>query len=433
MTLPLRITKPTASNLIGNATKGRPLFLRALTTLVVLCCFNALAAEGEKQSGAKSVSPMHPAVEGRIGVTALPNRLVGLRTMSENFPTRMIPRQGYIHHFDYKPIEGKEVTYQWQGETYNIDELVQRNHTTSLVVLHKGVLVHEQYLQGTTEATHLTSFSMAKSVVGLLAGFAVGDGAIDSIDDPVTKYVPELKGTGYDGATVKHLLQMSSGVEWTENYKSRTSDISRFSAASLIMNKMTANQYMKTKPRVHEPGKVFNYSSGETQVLGWVVSSATGEHLSDYLYEKLWSKLGMEHDAYWLLDRNGGDEFSSIGVSAAARDYARIGQLMLQDGVWDGVRLLPEGWVKASTTPDGMHVDYGKVRETQADFGYGYQWWAYADGSYDAEGVFGQFIWVNPKDQVVIVKTSVWEGATSHQLKQELLTAFRAISKYFAD
>ncbi|MBE9539189.1 MAG: serine hydrolase [Proteobacteria bacterium] len=353
--------------------------------------------------------------------------------MSEKFPTRMIPRAGSIRHFDREPTPGSDITYQWQGETYTIDELAARNHTTSLVVIHRGVLVHEQYLQGARETTHLTSFSMAKSLVGLLTGIAVGEGAIKSISDPVTQYVPELKGTGYDGATVKDLLQMSSGVKWNEKYTSRTSDIARFSGASIIMNLMPANQFMKTLPRLHKPGTVFNYSSGETQVLGWVVSAATGQSLSDYLQEKLWSKLGMEHDAYWLLDRNNGDEFSSIGINAAARDYARIGQLMLQDGVWDGNRLLPEGWVKASTRPDGDHVDYGNVRDAQPDFGYGYQWWIYEDGSYDAEGVFGQFIWVNPREQIVIVKTSVWPGATVHDLKQELLTGFRAISKYFSD
>lgn len=373
----------------------------------------------------------HPAVAGRAGATALPNRLVGLRTMSEKFPTRIIPRAGLIHHFDWESIAGSDISYQWQGKTYTIDELVARNHSTSLVVVHKGVLVHEQYLQGTTESTHLTSFSMAKSIVGLLAGIAVGEGAIESIEDPVTKYVPELKGTGYDGASVKHLLQMSSGVKWSEKYTSRTSDIARFSGASIIMNQMSANHFMTTLPRVHKPGTVFNYSSGETQVLGWVVSSAVGKSLSNYLHEKLWSKLGMEHDAYWLLDSNNGDEFSSIGINASARDYARIGQLMLQDGVWNGTRLLPEGWVKASSTPDGDHVAYGNVRETQPDFGYGFQWWAYEDGTYDAEGVFGQFIWVNPKDQIVIVKTGVWPGATVHDLKQELLTGFRAISKHF--
>lgn len=406
--------------------------LTLVATFSLLLCQGVVAVEGSAQVASGVPPKMHPAVAGRAGVTAAANRVEGLRNMSEYFPTRIISREGLVHHFDFNPAPVPGIHYQWQGQTYTIDELAKRNHTTSLVVIHKGVLVHDQYLQGTTESTHLTSFSMAKSLVGLLAGIAIGEGAIESIDDPVTRYVPELKGTGYDGATVKHLLQMSSGVQWSEAYTSRTSEIARFSGTSLIMNQMPANQFMTTLPSVYKPGTVFNYSSGETQVLGWVISKAVGRSLSDYLHEKLWSKLGMEHDAYWLLDRNSGDEFSSIGINAAARDYARIGQLMLQDGVWDGERLLPEKWVRASTTPDGSHVAYGKVRETQPDFGYGYQWWAYEDGSYDAEGVFGQFIWVNPTDQIVIVKTSAWPGTTVHDLKQELLTGFRAISTYFS-
>lgn len=375
---------------------------------------------------------MHPATAGRATITALDRRVEGMRTMSEYFPSRSITRSGAVHAFGSNPTPAKDLTYEHEGVTYDARQFAERNHTTSLVIVHDGVVVHEQYLQGADETTRLTSYSMAKSLVSLLAGFAVGDGAIASLDDPVTKYVPELAGTGYDGATVKDLLQMSSGVRFSEGYKTGGSDIYRLSGASMVMNEMPANQFMTTLPRDHEPGTHFNYSTGETQVLGWVVASAVGRSLSDYIEEKLWSKLGMEHDAYWVLDRNGGDEFCGIGFNATARDYARIGQLMLQDGVWEGTQLLPKGWVKASTTPGAPYLGYGKVLEGQPAVGYGYMWWLRDDGTYDAEGVFGQFIWVNPADRIVIVKTSAWPSGISIPLKTELFEAFGAFSDHFA-
>ena len=375
---------------------------------------------------------MHPATAGRASITAPDKRVQGMRTMSEYFPTRSIARGGAVHSFGSAPTPAKDLTYQFEGATYDAAQFAERNHTTSLVIVHDGVVVYEQYLQGASEATRLTSYSMAKSLVSLLAGFAVGDGAIASLDDPATKYVPELAGTGYDGATVKHLLQMSSGVRFSEGYKTGGSDIYRLSGASMIMNQLPANQFMTTLPRDHEPGTHFNYSTGETQVLGWVVASAVGMSLSDYMHAKLWSKLGMEHDAYWVLDRNNGEEFCGIGFNATARDYARIGQLMLQDGVWEGTRLLPVGWVEASTTPGAPYLGFGEVLEGQPAVGYGYQWWIRDDGTYDAEGVFGQFIWVNPADRIVIVKTSAWPSATDLPLKTELFAAFGAFSDHFA-
>ena len=408
----------------------KKLLLLTSLFLSVAACQSGLKEDGDVAAG--PVPEAHPAIAGRGNFRSIPERLHSMRTMSERFPTRMIARSGEVNPFDYKPMPIADLRYQWQDQNYTVREFATRNHSTSIVVLHKGDVVYEDYFQGTTENTHLTSFSMAKSLVGLLAGFALADGAITSLDDPVTKYVEEFKGTGYEGATVRHLLQMSSGVRWSENYYEDSSDIARFSGLSLIANQIPANEFMTTLPRRHKPGSVFYYSSGETQALGWVISNAVGTSLSNYLHRKLWSKLGMEHDAYWLLDRNNGDEFSSIGVSASARDYARIGQLMLQDGRWEGEQLLSSDWVYASTHPDGQHVAYGKVRKEQPQFGYGYQWWSYADGTFDAEGVFGQFIWVNPKDDVVIVKTSVWPKATDLTLKTELLTVFRTISEYLS-
>jgi len=368
---------------------------------------------------------MHPATAGRATITAPDRRAVGMRTMSEYFPTRTIARGGAVHSFAVDAVPAEDLVYRFEGVAYHAGQFAERNHTTSLVIVHDGIVVYEQYREGASEASQLTSYSMAKSLVSLLAGVAVGDGAIASLDDPATRYVPELAGTGYDGATVKHLLQMSSGVRFDEGYTKATADIYRLSGASMITNQLPANQFMKTLPRDHEPGTHFNYSTGETQVLGWVVASAVGKSLSEYMHEKLWSRLGMEHDAYWVLDRNGGDEFCGIGFSATARDYARIGQLMLQDGVWQGERLLPAGWVEASTTVDAPHLDYGEVLEGQSAVGYGYQWWLREDGTYDAEGIFGQFIWVNPAERIVIVKTSAWPSATSLALKREMFRAFR--------
>jgi CubicO group peptidase (beta-lactamase class C family) len=351
------------------------------------------------------------------------------QSMSEIFPTRTVSRAGPIHSFDRdeRPLLG--VGYEFDGESRTIDEFFERNRTAGIVVLYHGTLVFEHYGLGASDTTRFTSWSVAKSFTSTLVGLAIGDGLIDSVDGPLVEYVPGLEGSGYDGVTIKQALQMSSGVGFSELY-GETSDITDFMGYTMFANLEQANEFTTRYQRVAEPGSVFNYSTAETQVLGWLVTEVTGKPLAHYLSEKIWSRLGMEHDATWILDREGreGMEMAGCCLNAALRDYARFGQLFLQDGWWDGQRILPKGWVAEATVPDSPQVDYGRLFPNSST-GYQYQWWAISksDRAYAAEGVHGQFIFVNPAQDVVIAMTSAWPVAWDDDSWAEVMAAFGAI------
>lgn len=350
--------------------------------------------------------------------------------MAELFPTRTISRAGAVHRLERDPRPLGDVRYAFDGAERTIDEFLERSRTSGIVVLSGGRLVFERYAQGASEETRFTSWSVAKSFVSTLVGIAIGEGRIGSVDDPIVRYVPALAGTAYDGVTVKQALQMSSGVAFSEVYDDDGSDVATFIGLSMLANQVPANDLMKRFRRAAEPGSVFNYSTGETQVLGWALREATGSSPSAYLERTLWSRLGMEHDATWVLDREGPDAMEVTGccLNAALRDWARFGQLVLQDGVWEGERLLPEGWVAEATVPDAPQVDYGALFPGSSQ-GYQYQWWAApgADHAFSAQGVFGQFIYVNPARGVVIAKASVWPRAWDEGLEAETWAAFDAI------
>lgn len=351
------------------------------------------------------------------------------QSMSEIFPTRTVSRRGPIRHFERaeRPLGG--IAYEFDGENRTIDEFFERNRTAGMVVLHRGTLVFERYGLGADETTRFTSWSVAKSFTSTLVGLAIGDGVIASVDDPLVKYVPDLEGSGYDSVTIKQALQMSSGVGFSEMY-GETSDVTDFMGYTMYANLEPANQFMTRYAREAEPGSVFNYSTGEAQVLGWLVTEVTGKPLAHYLSEKIWSRLGMEHDATWILDREGreGMEMTGCCLNAALRDYARFGQLFLQDGSWEGERILPESWVAEATVPDSPQVDYGELFPNST-MGYQFQWWALSrpEGAYSAMGVHGQFIFVNPAHDIVIAMASAWPVAWNDNSLEEVMAAFKAI------
>jgi len=294
-----------------------------------------------------------------------------------------------------------------------MDDYFKRARTTGLIVLKDGKIVYEHYGFGADEHSLLTSQSVAKSITSTLVGFAIGDGLIRSVDDPISDYLPELKGSGYEGVPIKAVLQMSSGVDYTESYDSGSmSDSEKMWNEALIYNKKPLTEFVRNIKRSREPFKRFNYAGIESQALGWLVSRVTGKTMSDYLSEKMWKPLGMEANANWATDGRGpaANETAFCCVNATLRDYARFGLLMAQDGVWQGRRLLPEGWVAEATRSDMPQVQPGKLYDGY-DMGYQYQWWTFPgeDHAFTAEGINGQFIYVNPAEKVVIVVTNVWK------------------------
>lgn len=248
---------------------------------------------------------------------------------------------------------------------------------------------------------------MAKSVLSMLFGIAVRDGAIRSIDDRVTAYVPALRGSAYDAVTLRQLLQMASGVDWNEEETDRTSDLGNVARAAREGIDSVV-QYMAARPRKAEPGTAFNYNTGDTFVAGAVLQNATGKSLGEYLSEKVWKPAGMEADAHWVLMRPGDVEYGGCCISATLRGFGRLGLLMLRGGkAHDGRQIVPATRVAESTAASPSAPFYGML------------WWRDRQDRYYASGSFGQFIKVDPGRDMVVVMESLWPAAYQRPLAQE--------------
>lgn len=288
----------------------------------------------------------------------------------------------------------------------DVDAYMKEQRTAGLVIIQDGKIRLEKYGLDFSGDGRWTSFSVAKSFTSTLVGAAIKDGYIKSIDDKVSDYIPDLKGSVYDDVSIQQLLTMTSGVAWNEDYGDKNSDVARFNAHKAEEGVDVTVSYMRKLKREAPPGTKWVYKTGETNLIGVLVSSATKKTLSAYLSEKVWAPFGMEQDASWLLG-NTGHEISGCCMQASTRDYARFGLFMLGGGVVDGKSILPDGWIAKATT---KQADIG-----DAEKGYGYQWWTVNDGSYAAQGIFGQGIFIDPKRNLIIASNSNWPQATDSQ------------------
>jgi CubicO group peptidase (beta-lactamase class C family) len=298
-----------------------------------------------------------------------------------------------------------ELHYQSQGADWDAAKFMKHNRVAGLIILHRGEIVLERYALGFTEHDRWVSFSVAKSVTSTLLGVAIHDGLIHGLDDPVSRYIPELAKSGYAGVTLRQALTMSTGLKWDENYKNPDSDWGRTLSMDIPGDTRPAVdivKYMAGLPRATTPGKVFLYNSGNAQILGVVVQRATNQTLAAYLEKKIWQPLGMEADGYWVRDRFGRSMGRSL-LNATSRDYARFGYFFMHGGKIGGASILPAGWVEDASRSH-LHTDWD-------DIGYGYQWWINPDATYRAIGICGQMIFLDPKSDVVIVTNSAWPEA----------------------
>jgi CubicO group peptidase (beta-lactamase class C family) len=281
----------------------------------------------------------------------------------------------------------------------DLDAYMARQRNAGLIIIQDGKIRFEKYALNYGPEGRWTSFSVAKSFTSTLVGAAVKDGYIKSLEDKVSTYIPGLRGSVYDDVTVRQLLTMTSGVKWNEDYTDRNSDVALFDRHQSEPGEDMTVSYMKRLPREAPAGTKWVYKTGETNLIGVLVSSATGKTLSAYLSEKLWKPFGMEGEAIWMLGRTG-HEIAGCCISARLRDYARFGIFML-DG---GKNVLPDGWIKEATTKQAEIDQPGK--------GYGFQWWTNDDGSYAAQGIFGQGIFIDPKRKLIIASNGNWPTAT---------------------
>jgi CubicO group peptidase (beta-lactamase class C family) len=325
------------------------------------------------------------------------------RNIERMFPVRTVRRGATVLALPASDEPLTRVQFRSAGKSYDLIDYMALNRVTGLLVLKNGKIVFEDYEMGNTQQTRWISMSMVKTITSTLAGAAIQEGYIRSIDDQVTEYVPKLAGSAYDGVSIRQLLQMASGVQWDETYTNPASDRRRMLEAQISQRAGAILDLMAQLPRAAAPGSVWKYSTGDTYVAGEVVRAAAGRPLADYLSDRIWAKVGMESDALWWLDSPGGMEIGGSGLSATLRDYGRFGLFLLNGGLAGKERILPEGWVQeagSSKTIGGCVVNYG------------YMIWTFAaargsinEGAFQAHGINGQHIYMNPQENVVIV---VW-------------------------
>jgi len=283
--------------------------------------------------------------------------------------------------------------------TQTMIDSIEKYKTTGLLVIQDGQIKFEKYWLGYNKDSYSNSFSMAKSIISLLVGVALEQGKIKSVDEPVGNYLPRFASEKNKKLTIKNLLTMSAGLTWDEEYASATSIT-------------TKAYYGKSLPKLietidvaREPGKVFNYQSGASQILAMVLQKAINQKIGDYASENLWKKIGAEHDALWCLDQDGGLEKAFCCFNSNARDFARFGQLMLNNGRWDGEQVVSERYIKEALTPASFLVDTTN-HNAPVDF-YGYQWWIVKhkqSSIYYMRGILGQYVMVWPEKHAVIVR-----------------------------
>lgn len=310
----------------------------------------------------------------------------------KKFPKRELTASAETFEF-LTPLAPKSPKGITINETkYTLDEFLEEYHTVAFLIIQNDSIQYEKYFDGYEQSSIVPSFSMAKSITSLLIGIAIDEGLIGSVNESITKYIPELKENGLEEVTIEYLLQMTSGLDFNEGYYNPFGDVATFYYGRNLRKAIT-------KMKLEEaPGQQFNYLSGSTQLLGLVLERALKEQtITSYLQEKIWTPLDMQYDASWSIDRKkDGLEKTFCCLNARAIDYAKIGRLMLNKGEYNGQQLVSEEWIDQSTKVD--------TSNGSASY-YQYQWWLPStEGDFVAQGILGQYIYVNPEKNIVMIR-----------------------------
>lgn len=368
----------------------------------------------------------YPRCTGWVYISNTGCRVGALSHFDELFPARAIAAGPQVSALRRAPAE-PDIRYTWNGQSRTLDQYLDTHHVTGFLVV-KGDSIHvERYQYGRTDKHRFTTFSIAKSVIGLLIGIAVEEGAIRSIDDPAEAYVPGLKDTEFGRTPIKALLQMASGVSFREHYSDSNSDI--YTLADLTVGQDPGGSLAALKrfnTREAKPGARFNYSSADSLVLGLVLTGATGRTVADYASEKLWVPLGTEASASWTIDGTG-QEVTFAYVNAVLRDWARLGLMLAHEGTWQGKTIVPREWVRASTSvgPDSTFWS-STLKPGDHAPGYGFQFWLLPTKhrTFMMRGLRGQFVLIDPEAKLVIAQTALRENL----LDGDLLAMFMALA-----
>lgn len=344
----------------------------------------------------------HKAVPADVLVWSQPTRAARFSHMETVFPHRVVPAGGVVHLLPRgRPLAPTLADDAGRPET--IDRFMAEDRTAGLLVLQDGRVRLERYGPALGPHRHWAGFSLTKSVTSTLFGIAIAEGRIGSLDDPIVRYLPEMKGSAYDPVTIRQLLTMSSGVRWNEDYTDPQSDVVRmYGTPSDRPGLDPILSYMRHLPAQYPPGTHWAYKTGETDLAGMLLSRAVGTSLSGYLSTRLWRRYGMADRAVWMINEQG-HEPGGCCLSATLEDWGRFGQFVLDGGRIGGRRVLPADWLPEATTT--------RIATGYGDQGYGYFWWANPDGTFDGRGIFGQMIHVDPRRRLVVVVLAAWPEA----------------------
>ncbi|WP_082457137.1 serine hydrolase domain-containing protein [Sphingomonas sp. Leaf23] len=404
----------------------RKSFVRLLSAAALLAAMPAAAQQvlpPPLASGAKSDVPVAVQIARWHMLDGNINTLT-FRSMDTLFTTRTVAHSGPVWQLP-RADHALDFTYQVKGQTVRADDFLDRTYTNALLVMKDGRIVAEIYRNNSNERTRFMGWSMTKSVTSTLVGALLADKLIASLDDPITRYLPELRGGGYDGTTIRQILQMRSGVDYEERYDFANPGIAATNHINaLVKNVARFADAARTIKRAHPPGKVFAYKTIDTAVLGWLVERVSGGSVAAYTARKLWEPLGTEADGFYIMDGapGTGREFSGAGFNATLRDWARFGQMMLDGGVANGHRIVSPEWVAMASAPAATE---------DASGGYGMQWWTMPNTpAYSAIGLQGQYVFVDPATRTVVVKLSYFPPADDSAVSEETAAFLAAASAW---
>ena len=347
----------------------------------------------------------------------LEERKVGLAHLDRLKPTRVIAADRAVAQLPRAPIDFSDFTYSVEGETFTLEDHLKSQNVAGMMVLKRGAVVYEYHEAGHDSESRWNHFSVAKSVLGLMLGAAIEDGLLPTIDAPISEFLPTLKGTAYDSVTLHHLMRMSSGVAWSEDYTDPKSDVARLAEFTQENGIDGLIAHMATLPRVAELGKAYNYNTGEIYLLGAALSKITGSTLSDFLSEKIWKPMGAQSDGAWMLNSVNGIETAGCCITATLEDYARLGLILLNGGrAQNDEQIVSEAWIGFLRAP------------TKANNRYGALWFRDSERALFAAGIFGQLVYIDFPSQTVVAIHSHWPEA----LSPERIARRNALAQAFA-
>lgn len=343
------------------------------------------------------------------------------RHLDKILPTRTVraadPPLRLLNGARADPLE-----YRFDGEARALDDYVDAARMTGLIAVRNGEIRFERYAHGATADSRLTGMSITKSVVSTLVGTALHEGLIDDLSDPIDRYVPALADSGYGGVPIEAVLQMSSGIDFTQAYGDPTGDSARLWDAVTDPRSGPVTDFLLARDSQAPPGKRFNYNPLDTLALGWLVRSVTDGNLSNYLAERIWRPAGMRGYATWVVDGTAAaaSEVAYCCLNARLRDWARFGMLFAQGGRINGERLLPPSWIERAAEPNRPHLMPGELY-SEYPLGYQYQWWTFPEPepAFVALGINGQFIYIDPTENFVVVSTASWPDYWDADLERE--------------